>query len=122
MVSALVKRFSVSRRQDCFIYRYNFALTSLLPGINILDLFNCNGYKLTEHIRSRKCHFLRQLLLIKLNPVIMVTTCTGLTRPRKCQFLRGLLLLQLTPIVMVTKCSEHIRSRTCHFLRRLLLL
>jgi hypothetical protein len=44
------------------------------------------------------------------------------TRSRKCHFLRQLLLLYINPAVMVTKYIAHIRSRKCHFLRRLLIL
>ena len=74
----------------------------------------------TEHIRSRKCHFLRLLLLLQLTPIVRVTICTENIRSKKCQFFRQLLLLQLTPVVMVTKGIEHTRSRKCHFLRQLL--
>ena len=37
---------------------------------------------LSAHTKSRKCHFLRQLLLLEHNPVVMVTTCTEHTRSR----------------------------------------
>ena len=42
--------------------------------------------------------------------------------PIQIHFLRQILLLQLTLIVMVTICTEHIRSIKWYFLRQLLLL
>ena len=100
---------------------------------------------LCAHTRSRKCHFLRQLLLLQLKPVVMVTiskctyqvqkmvllqlslvvmvaTCTEHTRSGKCHFLRLILLLQRNIVVMVNIFTEHTRSGKCHFLRHILLL
>ena len=54
----------------------------------------------TEHISLRKCHFLRRLLLVLLNPVIMVTTCNEHIRS-----------------ILVTTCTEHSRPRIYNFLR-----
>ena len=69
------------------------------------------GYMHIAHTRSRKRHFLRQLLLLQLTIIVMVTICTEHTRSRKCHFLKQLLLLQIIPALMVTIYIAHIRSR-----------
>ena len=65
----------------------------------------------TEHTRSGKYHFLRQILLFQPNPVVMFTTCTEHTRSGKLHFLRQILLQYSNPVVMVTTCTEHTRSK-----------
>ena len=76
----------------------------------------------TEHTRSERCHFLRLILSLQLNQVVMVNICTEHTRSGKGRFLRQILLLYLNPVTRVTTCTEHTRSGKCHFLRKILLL
>ena len=56
-----------------------------------------------ERTRSRKCHFLRQFLLLYISPAVMVTSYVAHIRSRKCHFLKRPVLLQLTPILKVTR-------------------
>ena len=106
-------------------------------GYILILVQNSNLY---AHTKSRKCHFLRQLLLLKLNPVVVVTTCLEHTRSRKCVFFRQLLLHPLEWGLCVLNVQgpdnaiflgkenlqvnfySHISFRKCYFLRWLLFL